>query len=44
LRRWAAEGKDHGKPGRHPEKDSRQKYLEAYQRRWSGTPDDRTGS
>ena len=34
LRRWAAEGKDHGKPGRHPEKDNRKKYLEAYERRW----------
>ena len=39
LRRWAAEGKDHGKPGRHSQKDSRQKYLEAYQRRW-GLPTD----
>ncbi len=39
LRRWAAEGKDHGKPGRHSPKDSRQKYLEAYQRRW-GLPTD----
>ena len=37
LRRWAAEGKDHGKPGRHPEKDNRKKYLEAYERRW-GAP------
>ena len=37
LRRWAAEGKDHGKPGRHPEKDNRKKYLEDYERRW-GTP------
>ena len=39
LRRWAAEGKDHGKPGRHSAKDSRQKYLKAYQRRW-GLPTD----
>ncbi len=37
LRRWAAEGRDHGKPGRHPEKDNRKKYLEDYERRW-GTP------
>lgn len=37
LRRWAAEGKDDGKPGRHPEKDNRKKYLEAYERRW-GAP------
>lgn len=34
LRRWAAEGKDNGKPGRHSQKDDRQKYLEAYERRW----------
>ena len=42
LRRWAAEGKDQGqfertddgKPGRHPQKDNRQKYLEDYERRW----------
>ena len=39
LRRWAAEGKDHGKPGRHSTKDSQQKYVEAYQRRW-GLPTD----
>ena len=37
LRRWAAEGKDDGEPGRHPEKDNRQKYLEDYERRWSRT-------
>lgn len=36
LRRWAAEGKDHGKPGRHPQADNRQKYLDDYQRRWGG--------
>ncbi len=41
LRRWAAEGKDHGKPGRHSPKDSRQKYLEDYQRRW-GLPTDKS--
>ena len=34
LRRWAAEGKDHGKPGRHSPKDNRQKYLADYERRW----------
>ena len=39
LRRWAAEGKDHGKPGRHSPKDSQQRYVEAYQRRW-GLPTD----
>lgn len=38
LRRWAAEGKDDGKPGRNPEKDNRQKYLDAYERRWSQSP------
>ena len=38
LRRWAAEGKDYGKPGRDPEKDNRQKYLEDYERRWSRSP------
>ena len=38
LRRWAAEGKDDGKFGRHPQKDNRQKYLEDYQRRWNGPP------
>ena len=38
LRRWAAEGKDDGKPGRHSQKDNRQKYLEDYQRRWSSPP------
>ena len=35
LRRWAAEGKDHGKPGRHSSKDNRQKYLADYELRWS---------
>ena len=38
LRRWAAEGKDDGKPGRNPEKDNRQKYLDDYERRWSRSP------
>ena len=36
LRRWAAEGKNDGKPGRHPQTDNRQKYLDDYQRRWGG--------
>ena len=43
LRRWAAEGKDDGKPGRHPEKDNRRKYLEDYERRWSRSPRDIPG-
>ena len=43
LRRWAAEGKDHGKSGRHSEKDNREKYLADYQRRWSGSPGHRAG-
>ena len=38
LRRWAAEGKDDGKPGRNPETDNRQKYLADYERRWSRSP------
>ena len=42
LRRWAAEGKDHGKPGRHPEKDNHQKYLADYERRWGRPPGERT--
>lgn len=42
LRRWAAEGKDHGKPGRHPEKDNRQKYLADYERRWGRPSGERT--
>lgn len=37
LRRWAAEGKYHGKPGRHSQKDDRKKYLEDYERRWNGS-------
>ena len=41
LRRWAAEGRDHGKPGRHSPKDDRQKYLEDYQRRWGRSPRER---
>ncbi len=52
LRRWTAEGKenrgdagegDYGKPGRHTEKNHRQKYLEDYQRRWGNTPRQRAG-
>ena len=42
LRRWAAEGKDHGKPGRHSEKDNRQKYLADFERRWGRPPGERT--
>ena len=42
LRRWAAEGKDHGKPGRHSPKDNRQKYLADYERRWSRSPEQRS--
>ena len=38
LRRWAAEGKDDGKPGRNPETDNRQKYLADYEGRWSRSP------
>ena len=43
LRRWAAEGKSDGKPGRYSEKDKRQKYVDDYQRRWSRAPQERTG-
>ena len=43
LRRWAAEGKDHGKPGRHSPEDDRQKYLQDYQRRWGRPPGQRAG-
>jgi DnaD/phage-associated family protein len=40
LRRWSSEGKDgrlsegkeYGKPGRHPSKDQRQKHIEEYER------------
>ena len=42
LRRWAAEGKDHGKPGRHSPKDNREKYLADYERRWSLPTDQRS--
>lgn len=41
LRRWAAEGKGHGKPGRHPETDNRQKFIADYQRRWGSSSGDR---
>ena len=37
LKRWAAEGKNDGKLGRHPQTDNRQKYLNDYERRW-GSP------
>lgn len=43
LRRWAAEGKDHGKPGRHSPEDDRQKHLKDYQRRWGRPPGQRAG-
>jgi len=42
LRRWAAEGKDDGKPGRHPAEDNRQKFLRDYQRRWGSSDEYRT--
>jgi DnaD/phage-associated family protein len=38
LRRWAAEGKDHGEPGRHSPEGDRQKYLQEYQRRRGRLP------
>ena len=38
LRRWAAEGKDNGKPGRHSPKSDRKKYLQDYQRRRGRLP------
>jgi DnaD/phage-associated family protein len=41
LRRWAAEGKDNGKPERHPAEDSRQEFLRDYQRRWGSSGEDR---
>jgi len=44
LRRWGAEGKDNGKPGRYSQKVDRQKYLADYERRWSGSPEERTRS
>ncbi|MDP6549568.1 MAG: DnaD domain protein [Dehalococcoidia bacterium] len=43
LRRWAAEGKGNGKPGRHSQKDDRQKYVEDYERRWGRVPEERAG-
>ena len=42
LRRWAAEGKEHGKPGRHSPKDNRQKYLADYERRWGSSEGNRS--
>jgi DnaD/phage-associated family protein len=38
LRRWAAEGKNHGEPGRHSPEDDRPKYLQEYQRRRGRLP------
>lgn len=38
LQRWADEGIDYGKSGRHPEKDHRTQYLEEYQRRRGRLP------
>lgn len=38
LRRWADEGKEHGEPGRHPQKDNREKYVEEYRRRRGRLP------
>ncbi len=46
LRRWGSEGKDgrsvegkeHGKSGRHPAQNQRQKHIEEYERRWGRTP------
>ena len=38
LERWAAEGKDHGESGRHPQKDNRQRYLEDYLQRRGALP------
>ena len=52
LRRWTAEGRENkggaergedGKPGRHTEKDNREKYLDDYQQRWGKPPRQRTG-
>ena len=52
LRRWTAEGKENrgdarrgedGKPGRHSEKDQRQKYLKDYKRRWGNASRQRAG-
>jgi DnaD/phage-associated family protein len=41
LRRWADEGKDHGKPGRHSTEDNRRKYIEEYRRRRGLLPEER---
>lgn len=38
LRRWAAEGRDHGEPGRHSKEDNSTRYLEEYQRRRGHLP------
>ncbi|MSQ06626.1 MAG: DnaD domain protein [Dehalococcoidia bacterium] len=39
LRRWDAEGKDHGELGRHSPPDNYQKHLKDYQRRWGISAD-----
>lgn len=41
--RGDAKGGDYGKPGRHTEKDHRQKYVEEYERRRGGPPRERAG-
>ena len=38
LRRWAAEGRDHGEPGRHSKEDNSTRYIEEYQRRRGRLP------
>ena len=38
LRRWAAEGRDHGEPGRHSKEDNSTRYVEEYQRRRGHLP------
>jgi DnaD/phage-associated family protein len=38
LRRWADKGKEHGEPGRYPQKDNREKYVEEYRRRRGRLP------
>ncbi len=38
LRRWAAEGRDHGEPRRHSKEDNSTRYLEEYQRRRGHLP------
>jgi len=43
LRRWADEGKDDGKPGRHSTPNDPKKYLEEYKRRRGLLPEERAG-